>query len=900
MADNPTKGPGDSSTIVLSESMNRLAKGWKDLRLEVEPATKSLNNFERDAGLVGEEHKTLIQRLKEKQEELRKGVQKWGTVRHQFVDLSRSTRNFMGELQQLASVQGYYKHRLIELRTAQDAYVTSANFSSKSYGKLDKYIAGVNSAYKHSTRLMAQYSVRMEESDKLVGEVTARFGTQIDSLGSIKANIETLMETSLVLSKIMGIGTSDALDYMQLRLNTYGRTLHEMVSETQALAVVMDDYTKNLQKQAKHSITTGAILRKDVYEMIKKTNRLFKIGQFDALNYAKKLTPFLVAAHGQATPEEIKAMAEGFGKFLKSFSDSTTLHPIAIDAVTHLANNLTSIADEKIQKRIAGINKRWQGKGVASGDMTAYKAREMLDAVRGSAVLNDQLIEQFNKQFLSSVTRTHTLSTLGMTHFESAILQAQLKPAGAIGKASKAAVGAAKDRKDDKEKYKTLQDAVKKGSEPTDPAYRVALGTYKTMHKLRNYLKWSQGAIITTLVAQAAGKALGLAFDVGGAALGRSGRALGAARAARAGGIARGVGTGAAVALPLISMLGGAGALSAPSEADLEKGANKAAQNMGGSSGGASDEAAQKNASASKGISQAYQAQKTEIDDIGNKYKGYADKDAKTVADLNKTMGNARKLQGQAATLQNRMPKGSGKRGGEGKFKQKVAALQGATSAQLTAMWAFVQAEGGSAASLKRFNRVRAQLIKTLGKNIELEKRMLRGNKPQEEPKTRDFGLGDARDASGISPHSMPFQNNLPGVGTARVSADPMTNKLKRAAGEGKVKGASLGKGNVSKVLQDAAPGGSQLSQWANTTTGIGTSTKKPTKDFMGKLGQDAQAKPNIKLVNKKGGSSMEMSEGKNGKWKLKMRGKVAFTFDALTAYVHKQIGEMTPFDTLF
>lgn len=519
-------GPSNLTSITskTADAAQQLSESIQAVNREAAPSSEAYKNYRDGARGAAKAQDTLTEVLKREGKALAEEARQIGSWRSQVNSSSTAVSKYLGQLKSVISVSKLYGRHLDELRKGQDTYLQSLNFSSESHKGLQKYVNATNKGMVNATHIMRKYHVSMEHARQTVDIINARFQTQIGALGKHSKVMRSLQDTLVGFSRVTGVDVAVAADYMRSRLDHTNMTIGEVETETKLMAKVGDEFTLSIQKLGPAARSTGLMIRKDLFEVVKNTQGLFKEGMFEATKFGKAAATLSVAMKKMGlTQSEQLAGTTALGKMLSTISSGKELNVAYLRNIQEVEQGSLKV-DKAYQKRMDAVRKAMP----ESGMNTITTLRAMGDALRGNMTLALKSLQDLKRMYPSEEGYKEELMRLSGGDIQGYyVLQALSDTQGALYKSVTSMNKSGKDAKAEAEgfwgKYTKI---VGKAATPTDPKYKIALKIYEETEALKNYLQYSQKAILMALIAQAG-------IEGAGSLLGRGANAANSARTAR-------------------------------------------------------------------------------------------------------------------------------------------------------------------------------------------------------------------------------------------------------------------------------------------------------------------------------------------------------------------------------
>ncbi len=564
------------STDKLAESQRQLVDDANDLKKQIDANTDALKDYGRGADGAKRKFETLTEAVNKQKAAVIESANKLGTLNAKVHEIGRGMTGFMGKMQEAISLGGIYNRTLKELEQSQKAYVGSLSLTTATQGKATaehtKFLKAINKANQEAGNIAGEYAMDVEEVRKSQAKLVGTFGAQLVAYGANKKELMELNDQTIMLSKYMGIDAAEAADYMKVRLDQSGKTLEEVRKETNRVALAVDSYSIALTNLSGELLHTANITKKEMLTAVQDASKAFDQGVFNAESYAKSLGPLIIQMKKLgATKSELKLMVAGFQKFSKSLQEPGLKSLFGVKGAQMLARNLDMISDPKVRMRVEHAIEK------SGGDITDPQAiRRITEAVAGSTA---QQYATF--RMLQEVTggdqkliRELVYTQSGSQRVADEIAEMSLPNSPTMQMLAKGNRRTEKETAALNKQMEKLKGVVKKGSDTTSPAHKIALSARDIQQKILSLMKYYYPAMLAAMAAQAVGS-----FIKGGGST--------AARVLGMGGTAAGVGGAAAGAGGLLGKGGSAQASRIAARKAASSGAAQRAVAGGVTKGGA-------------------------------------------------------------------------------------------------------------------------------------------------------------------------------------------------------------------------------------------------------------------------------------------------------------------------
>jgi hypothetical protein len=484
-----------------------------------------------------------------------------GSLQSQFKDAAGAVSGFLGQLKKTVSVTNIYQRSLEEMRRGQENYSKSILASTSQLGRASqqnqKYIDALHDSYVNARNIAADYGVEASKVRQIADELQSSFASQLGVMDNQSKALQDLQKQTFLFSRMTGISATEAIQRMDERLKGSLMTLEEVREEQMRVLKVVDDYKNALNALGKEAQKTGQVTAKEFLQVLGGVRQEFRLGNYDAVSYAKSIKTVLQAGKGAGlTAGQAKDTARGFGQMMGNMSKFTNFFGAKSAMVFENAiQNVDQIQDKALKQQI---------KTIQASDLTGVQRLEAIsNALAGTGEGQALLLDQMAQNFSPAMMREWMKQQGGLTQMQALVLQQKVSSGELQGQLKKDAQKSLGERKKETDVFTaSIEQLAKEGATATKLRYRMAKDLHALKQRALAYFEDSPMEIALAMAAVQAGA--GLLKGVAGRLLGRLGLGGAASTAGKGAGMLSRIGgglgrLGTVARAPLGAAAGGAG-----------------------------------------------------------------------------------------------------------------------------------------------------------------------------------------------------------------------------------------------------------------------------------------------------------------------------------------------------
>lgn len=482
------------------------------------------------------------------------------SLRRQYDDVKHSVGGFANQLANMATISATYQRKLEAMREGQKSFsktlLATTDDLSAAQAKSQRYVNAVHEAYANAHRIAGEFRVESQALKQAVGELNARFATQIAASGDMQGAMQGMQRDAFILGRYLGVEMTDVMDMWQDRLNQTIGTLEESRKEVTEVAYVTDQYARELKALGGEYMKTGNIGKTEFLEMVRSVGRELRTGTIDTAGYARALKGLLVAGEeGLLTVNEHRVAAEGVKKMLSGVfrmgEEGSLFGTEVAKKIISQWDDLTNIQNEGLRRRLEMVRANF------GGAPEIQQLRAVMDVLRGSAAGNAEALRQMSGMMGGVLSREfiakYTEGNLVIANQISEQIRSGKMAADFDEKATK---DASKERGQQVDVWKkSIENLVKATHTPKDLDYKLIAEVEQIRNLLQSYIASSPwlaiggqlaGALIPSLGRWAVGKMGGMFAQkaLGRAAAGAAGTGAQVGFRAAPAGVSQALGAG--------------------------------------------------------------------------------------------------------------------------------------------------------------------------------------------------------------------------------------------------------------------------------------------------------------------------------------------------------------------